>query len=360
MAENTYKLSVGESRQQNISTTRKKQFWDIFKSQFSNLMKMELLVLVLSLPMLALIIYFFPVMDAGVASGYNFSGRLLFGYPGTNHSLVTAQIEMINLNFMKAVFLVPGITLMGPALAGLFYTLRQYVWGENVRIRTDFWRGLKLGWIQTTIIMFLFSLILMVCVWNINYFSIQLILSEVDFWGIMALISAIILLFISVATLITALPVVSMYKMKLTKILKNSFLLSLAALPTTLLILFFTAIPFLFAMLIPAISMLIYMFFFFIGIVFFTLMWTVYTQHLMDRFFKAEKNAAYGKGIAVPAVLTESIEEAGEKKEEVKKFKKVNVYSNPKKKKNVSITPLSENYSRADLERLQKEKDELG
>ena len=89
----------------------------------------------------------------------------------------------------------------------------------------------------------------------------------------------------------------------------------------------------------------------------------------MDRFFASkERNAAYGKGIynkpktdnndnEDSAALTDNTE--SREKNGSLQNKKKNVYANPKKKKRVDITPLRENYSRADLEKLQKEKEQL-
>ena len=89
----------------------------------------------------------------------------------------------------------------------------------------------------------------------------------------------------------------------------------------------------------------------------------------MDRFFASkERNAAYGKGIynKPKTEKNESVEAevvsdstADSEKNATMQNKKKNVYTNPKKKKRVDITPLRENYSRADLEKLQKEKEQL-
>jgi len=167
---------------------------------------------------------------------------------------------------------------------------------------------------------------------------------------------------VTAAVTIVALPTISMYDIKFFKLIKNSFFLGMAAFFRTIIILVITALPFVVAALFSTLSGLMYLLLIFIGIVMLGLLWTVYAQYLMDTFFASkERNAAYGKGIyQKPAEVKTVANDAESGVAETAKAKKptgVNKYTNPKKKKvNTVVTPLGENYSRKDLERLSEQK----
>lgn len=362
------KLSASEIKRLKLPTTRKAQFFDIIKTQLNNLLKNQFLVVLLCIPLFVLLVYFF-INDLVIKQTYNYTGGLLIGYPGVSDSIVDGQLAVLKWTVMKFAMLVPGIVICGPALAGLFYSLRNYVWGDYGSVRASFWKGLKLGWLQTCLLLLIDAVVLLVCVGNITLFNQMRITGTLNAWGYIAMIASILLLIATVSMSVIALPMISMYKMKLSKIIKNSFFLGLAAPFSTLIILIISALPFVSAVFVPALSVFMYMLMLFVGITLIALMWSVYTQYLTDRFFASkERNAAYGKGIynkpktdnndnEDSAVLTDNTE--SREKNGSLQNKKKNVYANPKKKKRVDITPLRENYSRADLEKLQKEKEQL-
>lgn len=358
------KLSANEIKRLKLPTTRKGQFFDIIKTQLNNLLKNQFLVVLLCIPLFVLLIYFF-VNDIVTKQMYSYTGGLLIGYPGISDSIVDGQLAVLKWTVLKFIILVPGIVICGPALAGLFYSLRNYVWGDYGLVRASFWKGLKLGWLQTCILLLIDAVVLLVCAGNIVLFNQMQITGTLNAWGYIAMIASILLLVITVSTSVIALPMISMYKMSLFKIIKNSFFLGLAAPFSTLFILIISAAPFVLAVFVPTVSILIYMLTLFIGVTLIALIWTVYTQYLMDRFFASkERNAAYGKGIykkpnAEDAESAEVTDNTAGEKYATSQNKKKNVYSNPKKKKRVDITPLRENYSRADLEKLQREKEQL-
>ena len=362
------KLSVNEIKRLRLPTTRKGQFFDIIKTQLNNLLKNQFLVVLLCIPIFVLLVYFY-INDVATKQMYSYTGGLLIGYPGISDSILDGQLAVLRWTIIKFLMLIPGIVICGPALAGLFYSLRNYVWGDFGLVRASFWKGLKLGWLQTCLMLLIDAIVLLVCVGNIVLFKQMHITGTLNAWGYIAMIASILLLVVTVSTSVIALPMISMYKMSLLKIIKNSFFLGLAAPFSTLMILIISAIPFVLAVFVPMVSILIYMLMLFIGITLIALMWSVYTQYLMDRFFASkDRNAAYGKGIyqkpkteesektdnVASVDNTESVE-----KNVATQNKKKNVYANPKKKKKVDITPLKENYSRADLEKLQKEKEQL-
>ncbi|MBQ2714664.1 MAG: hypothetical protein IJF76_03440, partial [Clostridia bacterium] len=155
------------------------------------------------------------------------------------------------------------------------------------------------------------------------------------------------------------LPMMSMYNMKLRKMIRNAGLLSLAMFPMTIGIILLTALPFILGYLFGAQFMAIMiMALIFIGVAVLMLMWTVYVQYVLDKSVnKRANNVAYKRGIYVAKDENgEEIEESKEKKAVVQKR-----YVNPKKKKKAEpvMNTLRENYSRDDIKKYMEEKEKF-
>lgn len=350
-------LSGEEIKRLRLPTTRKQQFWDIVKSQFTNLVKISLLTILLVLPFVLTIGVLQPLMVSVIGAGYDFLGNSLVGYPGSVDSLTVAQIEVQQTNMMFFIILIIPITLMGPALAGLFYTVRNLVWGQNITVRVDYWRGVKLGWKQYTLACFLLGLILALNMSVMTVFNIQSILGQVDVMGVIALTFVIISFIITVGLALYAFPMMAMFNMKFTKVIRNAGLLSAGAFPFTIAMMLLTAVPFLLESLLgDMLGSLVNMFMVMCGYVILGLLYTTMVQYVLDRFiYPRTKSAAQNRGIYK---ASETVSEEGNAEGEKEAPKVKQRYVNPKKKKKAepTITPLSQNYSRKDLERLQAEK----
>jgi len=156
------------------------------------------------------------------------------------------------------------------------------------------------------------------------------------------------------------------YKLTIRGLIKNSFLFSLALLPKNILFLALSGIPIFITLLaslfLGEMAMMIGMMVFgFIGFSFIILVWTVYAHGAFDKYINDKiEGAVKNRGMHI---MTE--EEKQAKEERRRKASNVR-FANPKKKKPIvsvdegsTFTPLATTFSRADLQRLADEKEQV-
>ncbi len=151
------------------------------------------------------------------------------------------------------------------------------------------------------------------------------------------------------------------YKLKTWALIKNSFLFAIALLPTNILMLILSAIPVVLVMILPGfLSMFGLLIFALFGFAYIILVWTVYAHWAYDKFINDRvEGAVKNRGMYKK---TEEDEKAAAERD--RKNKNIR-FNNPKKraKKITSIdegetfTPLPTSFSRADLMKLEQEKE---
>lgn len=153
------------------------------------------------------------------------------------------------------------------------------------------------------------------------------------------------------------------YKLKIWGLIKNSFLFAIALVPQNLFFLAISIIPIVLMLVLPTMfSIFIVMIYAFIGFSYLILVWTLYAHSMFDRFINDKIEGAKNRGIYKRT--PEEIErDRAEKAERDRKNRNIR-FNNPKKKKKVSsidegstFEPLPTTFSRADLARLQEQKE---
>ncbi len=356
---NKMEISAQEAKRLRLPTTRKQQYWDILKSQFTNLFKVNLLTVLLAIPFLLVAFIVIPVLKDYVGTQFDFTGNVGIGYPGSVSNSVIAEATVVQTSLPLYLFLIPTIALLGIPVSGLMYVMRNLVWGENITVRVDYWKGIKLGWKQYLIAFSIIGVLISGFLTSMAMYNLQQLVDAVDFFGVVALVLSVIGMVLLASMTIYILPMMAMYKMSFYKLVKNSIILSIAMFPYTFLMLLLTAAPFLLAeMLGQMIGMFIYTFILFVGVSMLTLMWTVYVQFVLDTTVNAKaKNSAYKRGIYVVREEEEEESEDGTKEKKPVQHR----YMNPKKKrKTTAVQPtLRENFSRADIQKMMEEKEKF-
>ncbi len=357
---NKMEINPNDARRLKLPTTRKQQFWDIIKNQLAKLVKANLLTVLIGIPFVFLVLIVFPAISEAIGASFNFTGNMGIGYPGSQMSSeADASIAVMMGTTPLMLALIPAIGLLGIPFAGLMYVVRNMVWGENVTVGQDYLKGIKTGWKQYLVVFFVLGFIISAVVLSIRLFNIQSLQENVDALGIAAVILAIIGMLMVAGIVLYLLPTMSMYKMKLRKLIKNAALLSLAMLPMTIGMLLLTALPFLLGMLFGSqIMAMVIMILIVLGIAVLALMWTVYVQYVLDKSVnKRANNSAYKRGIYVAK------EEDGEVHDDKQQKKSENVkrYVNPKKKKKSEpeMATLRENFGRDDIKKFMDEKEKF-
>ncbi|MDE7395295.1 MAG: hypothetical protein K2M95_04165, partial [Clostridiales bacterium] len=257
--------------------------------------------------------------------------------------------------------LMPLIVVAGNGLSGAFYVMRRLVWGEGVGVGGHFFRGIKkniLPFLWSSLIM---GISLFIVLANIGIYNHMRNIHVA--WRVLGIVVSIIQFYFIVSMMLFITTQAVTYKLKTWALIKNSFLFSIALLPQNLIILLLSAIPVLLLVLLPTmIRMFIVGLFIFMGFSYIMLVWTVYAHWAYDRFINDRVEGA----VKNRNMYVKSEQDAKAQQERDRKNKNIR-FNNPKKrpKKITSIdegetfTPLPTSFSRADLLRLQEEKEQV-
>ncbi|HPO53111.1 MAG TPA: hypothetical protein PLW76_01195 [Clostridia bacterium] len=236
-------------------------FKDILFGNFSNLAMANILTLIFALPLIALICFVlvigfenFSYMLNGVKEPYLLSD---FGIGlSRGASLIATKANMLIAYRVFFSAIAVCLPILGFGIAGLLYLCTKYVWGESFickkdkygndvpRIIIEYFRGVKLYWKQTVIIMAGFAVIF-AGVSNLIILFVEGLWTGLNAGHVIGLIAACIIGLASVMVLFNLLPMVVAYDMPLGKKLTNAAILATAFFLPSLIILILAAAPFL-------------------------------------------------------------------------------------------------------------------
>lgn len=200
--------SVDYSRQM-LPQTRKAVFFDVLHLQFRPLFLLGLIAVMLYCPLLLS-----SLAKALYASGVHQAIR--DGGPEAVPALGQSLVLLDILHAFFSVVLIPVFTL---SLSGISRIVRQYAWGENVHLTTDFAKGVRDNYGAITLLGVLTGLIFALCV-SVFYHSLT--------WG-HPIVSILCLLPIGISILLVlpvfsvALAMIPIYRNPFPATLKNAF-----------------------------------------------------------------------------------------------------------------------------------------
>ncbi|MBO5363825.1 MAG: hypothetical protein J6A46_05805, partial [Clostridia bacterium] len=174
-----------------LPTNRWQLFFDIFKGNFGKLVKINLLMLLFFIPMLAVIIFSFIYRDV-MSATYPFGANLGVGYPVAPD--MYGMSEMLTLENDATIFLLLIITsvIASIGLAGGMYVIRNMVWTEGIFVANDFWRGVKLNFKNALQTALFFTIVLALTILTVDMAAMAQTSSELSkFQSVMVTISAV-------------------------------------------------------------------------------------------------------------------------------------------------------------------------
>lgn len=362
-----HRFIVGKDRDENyarstLPSNRWELFWDILKGRFWKIVLLNLMLIVAFVPAIA-VLFLSYLTDVSYGAILPFSGTFFVGYPFIPDLHTVMYLEELRLLINCFVLLIPCMIFASLILSGIFYIARNLVWSEGVFIANDFWKGFKQNALHFVFIALILGIIYMFSALNIfiidrSYiFAEQSFITQPFFNNLFKAIVIIMLVFVSIMALFACTVTVT-YKVKFRHLIRNAFYLTLGLLPQNLVIGALCFSPFLIiaifgfeAFIIGPLAMMII---FFIGFAVVVIGWSIYSHWVFDKFINDRvEGAVKNKGI-YPKVGKDG-----------KRVSKKSHFINPKKKKpvkpvtdeEITITELPVHYSRADLERLAKEKE---
>lgn len=148
-----YKIAQQDYEISMLPQTRRAVFLDVFKLQWRKLIILGGILVLFSLPLIVL-----NLLRDGYAIG------LFYSVADAGEDAKTqAGIQLLFADVWKSLLQIIPFMIIGVGLAGVLRVLRQFAWGENVYIPTDFSRGVKDNLRPMLCLSFLAGLVLAVC-----------------------------------------------------------------------------------------------------------------------------------------------------------------------------------------------------
>lgn len=358
------KFIVGKDRDENyarstLPSNRKELFWDILKGRFWKLVLLNLMLIIAFIPLL-LVIMLQSSMTSMYGSMLPFSGGIFVGYPYIPDLYELMFIYEFKIKLEIFLLIIPCLMFAGLILSGVFYIMRNLVWSESVFIANDFWKGFKTNFFHFILITFILGVVFLFTGMNISILNQSVIFSPENFISkpfvnnLLKGLSYVMAGFITIMAFY-AFTITVTYKVKFSQLIKNSFVLTLGLLPRNLIFMALALSPFLLMLIFGGgmLASLLLGIILMLGFSFVVLIWSIYSHWVFDSFINDKvEGAVKNRG------LYKKMSKDG------KPVNNKNYFKNPKKKKvkpvtdkEITITELPTNFSRADLAKLAQEKE---
>ncbi len=328
--------------------------WDLIKTNFGKLVKINLLMFLFLFPLFLLFI-FRSLMITIQAGDAPFSQNMGIGYPIIPNMVGIEQNILLKVDVIFFIILFVLTFYMSVGISGGFYVMRNMVWTEGVFVMSDFWTGVKKNYKNVLSTTLTFVVVIALSFITIDVANYQLIMGEGNaiFSTVSKIMCIIGIIFFSICYLFTLTLGVT-YKLRYFKLLRNAVICSIALLPLNIFFGAFSLVSFA-LLLLDATNMLFsigILLIIFLSLSLMALIWTNYSQWVFDEFVNdkvagAKKNRGIYKKNQV------------QDKEEEFDFSATTLYSRhikPVTDTDVEIEMLSEGYSRKDLLKLQESK----
>ncbi len=291
-----------EYARSTLPTNRWQLFWDVFKGNFGKIVKINLLMLLFFIPLLAVLI-FNSVNLSSMGQIYPFGSNLGVGYPAMPELQGVAEWIVLRGQLSTYIALTISAFIASVGLSGGMYVIRNMIWTEGVFVANDFWRGVKLNYKNALQASLFFCIVLLICSSMINFSEFTLAIGAIGktqrvFLYISQVLSY-IFIFMSAFMTLWMLALGVNYKMGFFTLFRNAFLITIGTLIQTV---FFSALA-----VIPYLLFLIGGSFFIVVAVFVVLMfalaytllvWLNFAQWVFDKFINPKiEGAKVGRGI---------------------------------------------------------------
>jgi len=356
------RMMFGDDNKPDLTPEKTKMSkWAMFKylffGRFGTMMALNLLTCIFAVPAVLVIIYFY--LNVSVYKGFiPYSANLGIGLPVVVDAARQGAIVAFTYRIYEFAILVPCIAVFALGIAGNLYVMRKLIWEEPTRTVKDFFRGIKKCWLPAIIMGSAFGLTLLLFVFSIGYFDaygLSLSLQVVS-----TILASILLVFVSIFTAFFMTQNAA-FKMSPKVLIRNSFLFVIGTHLMSVLFIGIGVAP-AFLAFIPGITMILAILYVLIGFSFSTLVISLYCHYCYERFLYDKID----RSTAVYSKRPNDIHEEAEKQSSSgnKQKKAPAPYKNPKKRKKSidegsSITPLAPTFRREDLERLEKEHEQV-
>lgn len=213
-----------------------------FSAVMGNMSKaiiVNFLFLLFVAPILVLLLYYVPTEIKQKTAQFAFMSEFGIGLYGQSFGDLATKgmIEIYKIRINLSYILIPCIAFLGIGASGLFMCARNFVWKVPLKPVTHFFRGVKMHWWKFALSFLHISVLVFLTIFSISNAQINIATSQ-NASGFITLASfSILFLFISMLFMHIALPMFVAYKYTLKQVIKNTIILVLSLMLTSVLIL---------------------------------------------------------------------------------------------------------------------------
>jgi len=263
--------------------------WYVFKSNFLKLVLINVFVLITFAPAIAIMIFRSAYLNM-LGGVYPFNSSILFPY----YSDVTGLAERLTLSadilFYAALIVAGFIAAVG--IAGAGYSIRKLINTHGEFSIKGFFHGIKVNYFNTVFPVFVFMAFLYATVLIGDQMRYVQAMGSGAAGEITAYVFAIIATVLVGIYFAWVYAVGTTYKVKITQLFKNSFVLCLGSIIKTVFMAGFSLIPVWLFLIGGFVRIISYVLFIFIGFSFIIICWTAFTQSVFDAYINPTLKAA--------------------------------------------------------------------
>ncbi len=236
-----------EYARSTLPTNRWQLFFDIFKGSFWKIVKVNLLMLVFFIPTILVFLISTTITDTYNIL-YPFGANLTTGYPAAPGQQGLAEMLAMRTNIILGIGLFISMFIASVGISGGIYVIRNMIWTEGIFVSNDFWRGVKLNYKNALQTALFFVLIYTLNILAISMEDLLLVTGTLGkAQSIMVSISRVFsyaLIVIAAMMSFWMLALGVNYKFTFFAMLRNSFILTIGALPQTIFFVALALLPF--------------------------------------------------------------------------------------------------------------------
>jgi len=346
----------------SLPSNRWELFWDILKGSFWKLVGVNLITAIFALPLIMLLLFRnMSLISFGATCPYSQSFGA--GYMAATSLVGYAETASMQFNFTVMLLLPAACAIFSIGISGCAYVIRNMVWTEGVFVSNDFWRGIKQNIGQILSLTLIYSVICYLCLIVTSYNERLLAMGEGVSWLLVVsnVFTFVVLAFVTVMFLHSVTMSVT-YKLKFTQLIKNSFIFTVALLPSNILFILLASIPLVLIFIGSIFTLIGYALILLFDISYFLLVWTDYSQWAYDKFINDKiPGAKKNRGI-YEKVKDNSAESLKKYRDSVVAAERSMLNARPVKPitdDELKLAELPSMYSRADIERLNESRQVL-
>ena len=287
-----------EYARSTLPTNRWSLFWDIFKGRFGKLVLVNLIMVVTTLPLAALIVW--RMLALGVEGTVGpYGAGLGVGYPILPELVGYAEMSMFQADLLFFALFIPAGAIAALGISGGGYIIRNLIWTEGIFVTNDFLRGIRRNYWNVFEAVFVFTLILFIArtMGNLSDWLVALGVNGAG-WLIASKVMGYIFVALAILICFWMISLGISYKQGPWALFRNAVVMTIGTFPQTVFFAALATFPVLITIFTTgffSIIMLLILILF--GVSYALLVWLDYSQWAFDRFINPNMGIATGRGL---------------------------------------------------------------